>query len=88
MVPFCKDFETALINSDHVRKDLLRSGAVFSIKKFKWYPYQKTELWGLVWDSENGTLSAADHRIEKIINMSQFLLSLSQCPVRKLASCV
>lgn len=85
---FCKDFETALLDSDHVRKDLIRSGAVYSIKKSKWHPSQKMEFLGLVWDSEKGILSAADHRIEKIINMCQLLLSYSQCPVKKLASFV
>ena len=85
---FVKDEPTALIHSDHVRKDLIRSGSIYSEKKCIWKPTQVMTWLGFTWNSKEGTVAAAPHRIEKIKNTCQTLLSLDACPVRKLAGFV
>ena len=85
---FNDDKESAMKNSLHVKKDLIRSGSIFSNKKCVWDPTQKMTWLGFVWDSSDGSLAAAPHRIEKIINSCESLLSKNACPVRDLAGFV
>ena len=85
---FIKDKNSAIAHSLHVRKDLLRSGSVYSIKKCIWDPTQKMDWLGFTWNSENGSISIAPHRVEKIKLICNFLLSSEICPVRKLAGFV
>ena len=85
---FNKDKNSATTNSLHVKKDLLRSGSVYSVKKCNWEPTQKMEWLGFFWNSENGSIAIAPHRVEKIKNICEFLLSSEICPVRKLAGFV
>ena len=61
---FVKDRQTALEYRDHVRKDLIRSGSIYSNKKCVWEPTQIMTWLGFTWNSENGTVSAAPHRVE------------------------
>ena len=85
---FESDLDTALAHSDHVRKDLIRSGSIYSIKKSNFLPSQKMTWLGFDWDSESGSFSAASHRVEKINGICNDLLGLNVCPVRKLSSFV
>ena len=85
---FETDRQSAVQHSDHVRKDILRSGSVYSIKKSDFTPTQKMTWLGIEWNSENGTISAASHRVEKIKLTCQTLINKDVCPVKKLASFV
>ena len=78
----------ALKNSLHVKRDLIRSGSIFSIKKSKFTPSTKMTWLGFDWDTESGNFSAAVHRVEKIKATCESLLSLDSCSVRKLSSFV
>ena len=82
---FIKDEKTATADSLHVRKDLLRTGSVYSIKKCCWEPTQKMVWLGFLWNSENGSIAVAPHRVEKIKSVCETLLSNDRCLVRKLA---
>ena len=85
---FNDDMQSAVKNSLHVKKDLIRTGSIFSSKKCVWEPTQRMTWLGFVWDSTDGSLAAAPHRIEKIIATSQSLLARVSCPVRDLAGFV
>ena len=74
--------------SDHIRKDLFSAKAYWSIKKSQWSPVQKCEWLGIIWDSEDGSISAAPHRVQKIKNTCEDLLSKDSCHVKSLASFV
>ena len=60
---FEKDKDSALAHSDHVRKDLIRSGSIYNVKKSNFIPSQKMTWLGYDWDTESGTFSAAAHRV-------------------------
>ena len=85
---FEKDKETAMANSDHVKKDLIRSGSIFSPKKCVWEPTQRMTWLGFVWDSQDGSIAAAPHRIEKILKVCKSLLAKDHCDIRDLAGFV
>ena len=83
---FVKTKDEGMIASDHIRKDLFCAGAYWSIKKSNWSPSQKCEWLGIVWNSEEGSIAAASHRVEKIRKTSNELLSNKSCHVKSLAS--
>ena len=85
---FNKDKNTATINSLHVQKDLIRTGSIYSSKKCVWEPTQKMTWLGFVWNSIDGSIAAAPHRIEKILDTCDSLLPKDSCPVRDLAGFV
>ena len=72
--------------SEHIRKDLFRAGAFWSIKKSTWTPTKTCEWLGLTWDSESLTIAAAPHRVTKIKATCQALLAIDTAPVKQLAS--
>ena len=43
---------------------------------------------GFVWNSKNGTVAAAAHRVDKIKSSCEMLLSLDSCAVRQLAGLI
>ena len=79
---------SAITNSEHVKKDIIRSGSIFSIKKSKFTPSQKMTWLGFDWDTERGTFSIASHRVDKIKLTCQTLLKAEKCTPRKLSSFV
>ena len=85
---FIKGKDKAKADSLHVKKDLLRTGSVYSIKKCCWEPTQKMIWLGFSWDSENGSIAVAPHRIEKIKTTCDSLLSDDHCSIWKLAGFV
>ena len=85
---FERDETSAIAHSDHVRKDIIRSGSIYSIKKSDFTPSQKMTWLGFVWDASLGSLTAAPHRIEKILKTCSNLLNLESCPIKSLASFV
>lgn len=85
---FNEDKVSASANSLHVQKDLIRTGSIFSSKKCVWEPTQKMTWLGFVWDSEEGSIAAAPHRVEKIISSCNSLLDKDNCPVKDLAGFV
>ena len=85
---FVQDEESAILHSEHVKKDLIRSGSIYSIKKSNFIPSQKMTWLGYDWDTSTGTFSAASHRVEKIESSCDQLLSMDCCPVRTLSSFV
>ena len=85
---FVKDLQTAEANSLHVKKDLIRSGSIYSTKKCVWEPTQNMTWLGFVWNSVDGTIAGAPHQIEKILNSCRSLLSENHCSVRVLAGFV
>ena len=85
---FVNSFSDALNYVDHVKKDLIRSGSIYSKKKCIWAPTQVMTWLGFTWNSINGTVAAADHRVEKIKSTCSTLLSMDTCSVRQLAGFV
>ena len=85
---FEQDEESAKLHSNHVKKDLIRSGSIYSLKKSNFTPSQKMTWLGFDWDTSAGTFSAASHRVEKIEGSCDKLLSMDCCPVRILSSFV
>ena len=78
--------EEGIEASIHVRSDLFKAGAFWSVKKSLWEPVQYLEWLGINWNSKDLSLSAADHRVKKIKQTTQSLLPLSSCSVKSLAS--
>ena len=72
--------------SEHIRKDLLRLGAVWSIKKCEWVPTQKLDWIGFTWDCSEGTLRVKEKRILKILSTCEKLISMDRASARVLAS--
>ena len=64
----------AQLGSEHIRKDLLRFGAVWSVKKCQWDPVQKLDWIGFTWDCSSGTIKVKDSRIIKILDCCKGLL--------------
>ena len=85
---FAKTIQDAEAASDHIRKDLICSGGFWSIKKSQWQPSQKVEWLGIDWDSNQGCIAAAPHRVEKILKTAGELLKSESCHVKFLASFV
>ena len=85
---FVNDEHSASEYSLHVKKDLIRTGSIYSEKKCIWRPTQRMTWLGFTWDSFHGTVAAADHRVEKIKSTCISLLSNDSCPVRQLAGFV
>ena len=85
---FCEDAATTEAASLHIRKDLLAAGAFWSVKKSQWQPSQFCEWLGINWDSSDGSISAASHRVEKIKATLQKLSIRESVHVKALASLV
>ena len=85
---FVEGLSKAKEYSLHVKKDLIRSGSIFSNKKCVWDPSQSMTWLGFVWNSTDGSISAAPHRVEKIIDSCNSLISKDICSVRELAGFV
>jgi len=83
---FSDSDEKAESASVHIREDLFRAGALWSVKKSNWSPVKQCEWLGFIWDSQSFSLSGAPHRISKIKETCSSLLSLNSCHVKKLAS--
>ena len=83
---FSENEEDANSASKTVRSDLLKAGAYWSVKKSVWKPVKVCEWLGIIWDSNTATISAAPHRVEKILSTCSDLLSRVSCPVKSLAS--
>ena len=76
----------AILGSEHIRKDLLRFGAIWSIKKCTWEPVKELDWIGFTWNCEKGTFKAREKRLLKVLNSGKELLSLDRVSARKLAS--
>ena len=76
----------AEIGSEHIRKDLLRFGAVWSIKKCFWVPVQVLDWIGFTWNCVEGSLRIKESRVSKIITTCENLLEKRQVSARVLAS--
>ena len=74
--------------SIHVRKDLYCAGAFWSVKKSHWEPSHRCEWLGLIWNSDEGSIAAAPHRVDKIQKTTSELLSVDVCHIKALASFV
>ena len=59
-----QEYEKALTDSIHIRKDLMRAGIVWSVKKSVWTPTQSLEWIGFLWDSSEGTLKVKERRVK------------------------
>ena len=75
----------AIEASVHIRKDLMRAGLVWSIKKSLWEPRQEIDWIGFIWNSVAGTLRIRERRVVKLKETCTALLSLGSCPARRLA---
>ena len=60
-------YEEAKEASLHIRKDLLRAGAVWCVKKCFWDPVQKVDWLGITWNSREGSIKAKERRERKIL---------------------
>ena len=85
-IMFAKSKEDAELGSIHIRKDLFRASAFWSIKKSCWDPVKVCEWLGFIWDSNDASLAAAPHRVEKIKATTASLLISQSCHIKKLAS--
>ena len=74
--------------SKHVRVDLLRAGFVYSIEKSKWDPSTHIEWFGMIWNTQDGTLKVLERRIEKINRTISEIQALNHITIRKLHSFV
>ena len=83
---FAMEEDKAEKASKRVRSDLLKAGAFWSVKKSVWKPVKVCEWLGVMWDSDKAAISAAPHRVEKILATCSDLLSRHSCPVKSLAS--
>ena len=83
---FSENEDDAEEASLRVRSDLLKAGAYWSVKKSQWKPTQECEWLGVVWNSQNATISAAPHRVQKIKDTCNLILPSGVCHVKKLAS--
>ena len=72
--------------SEHIRKDLLRFGAVWSVKKCCWNPCQQVDWIGFTWNCVEGTIKVKASREAKIISTCQSLLEKRSASARCLAS--
>jgi hypothetical protein len=80
--------EKAILASEHVRKDFLRTGAVWSVKKCVWDPVQELDWIGLTWNCDDGSIRVKQRREEKILKNCRELLEASVLTTRVLASFV
>ena len=78
--------QKAKLASKTVRSDLLQAGAYWSVKKSVWKPVKVCEWLGITWDANLASISAAPHRVKKILATCTDLLSRDSCPVKALAS--
>ena len=83
---FCENSADAEAASLHIRKDLFAAGAFWSVKKSQWEPSSSCEWLGISWDSSDGSISAASHRVEKIKSTIQELSIKGRVHVKALAS--
>ena len=82
------EMERAVEASVHIRKDLIRAGLVWSIKKSSWEPRQEIDWIGFIWNSITGTLRIRERRITKLKETCSSLLAQTSCPARRLAGFV
>ena len=82
------EYEKALTDSIHIRKDLMRAGIVWSVKKSVWTPTQSLEWIGFLWDSSEGTLKVKERRVKKLKEFALTLSNSQRCTARKLAGFV
>ena len=82
---FVNSYSDARDFATHVKKDLIRSGSIYSKKKCIWEPTQIMTWLGFTWNSIDGTVAAADHRVVKIKSTCSSLLSADACSIRELA---
>ena len=87
-INFSSSYEEGEAESELIKADLQKAGAIYSIKKSQWVPKQQIQWVGFNWDSNRGHLSIAEHRVEKILSTSSSLLSAPTCHVKALASFV
>jgi hypothetical protein len=76
----------AIAASEHIRKDLLRTGAVWSIKKCVWSPVRELDWIGITWNCEDGSIKIKERRIEKLLRYTVYLLDSKSVSARALAS--
>jgi hypothetical protein len=84
-IGFALDFQRCKEESIHVRKDLIRAGIVWSIKKSQWDPVKVIDWIGFRWDTSNGTIAVTPRRVDKIKGTCLEILKLQKTGVRKLA---
>ena len=78
--------EEAESASIHIRSDLFKAGAFWSVKKSLWEPVKYLEWLGIDWDSTDLSIAVAGHRVQKIKVTTKSLLASSSCSVKSLAS--
>jgi hypothetical protein len=65
-ISFALDFQKCEDESIHVRKDLIRAGIIWSIKKSQWDPVKVVDWIGFRWDSPEGMIAVIPKRVDKI----------------------
>jgi hypothetical protein len=76
----------AIAASEHIWKDLLRTGVVWSIKKCVWSPEHELDWIGIIWNCEDGSIKIKERRVEKLLRYMVYLLDSKSVSARALAS--
>ena len=83
-----RSLDTSMTNSRIIRSDLRKAGFITSEDKCMWHPTQLLTWLGLDWNGLSGTISITPHRIDKVLNVLQKLITHPRTSARKLASAV
>ena len=83
---FSRTEEEGLEASKHIRSDLWKAGAFWSVKKSLWVPTKQLEWLGVVWDTRDLSIAGAPHRVQKIKDSTSLLISSDKVKVKSLAS--
>jgi len=84
-----RDKNTCVTISQKIKRDLGSAGFITNDEKSVWQPCQRIQWLGLIWDSQNGTLSISDTRVLSIEDSIRNIFS-KKCIVsaRELSSLV
>ena len=81
-------YNKALLDSCHVRQDLMRAGIVWNVKKSTWKPVQELDWVGYYWRTVTGTFHVRERRVIKLKGFLEELKGLKGCTARRLAALV
>ena len=83
-----RSFDLSHTNAQAIKSDVKSSGLVANDDKSVWAPTQHITWLGLNWNGENGTISIAAHRLEKLASTLNNILKQTEVTARQLAQVV
>ena len=82
------DRDTCAVLATNIWSDLRKSGFITNDEKSQWCPSQVFEWLGIIWNTNNGTITISERRVNSIAKSVKFLLSDRLVSARELASLV